>query len=100
MPSPRRGRKSRRHNGFSLENFAVQDDETSGRIQIFTDSRDNVPQEDTTESNPFIDHHNEPGPATRRLAGTAKRRKVSGETKKDPQVGEAIDRDEGMVYIL
>ena len=96
----RRGRKSRRYNGFTLDSFSAEDEGAPGNIQIFTDSRDNVPEIDTSEENPFIDHPAEKGePSSKKVAGTSKRRKVSGETKLDHQVQEAIKNDEGMIYV-
>ena len=96
----RRGRKGRRYNGFTLESFSAGEEPPSN-IQIFTDSRDNVPQLDTSEDNPFIDHPTkEEGSSSRRATGTSKRRKVSGEQKIDPQFQQAVDNDEGMIYVL
>ena len=96
----RRGRTGRRYNGFTLESFTAGE-EAPASIQIFTDSRDNVPQLDTSEENPFIDHPTKPeGSSSRRVAGTSKRRKVSGEQQIDPHVQQAIDNDEGMIYVL
>jgi hypothetical protein len=94
-----RGRRGRRYNGFTLESFSAEE-ESSGHIQIFTDSRDNVPQLDTSEDNPFIDHSSKAeGSSSRRVAGTSKRRKVSGE-KIDPQIQQAVNNEEGMIYVL
>lgn len=92
---PRRARKQRRFNGFSLESFNEDDAKQAGGIQIFTDSRDQVPEPVTSEDNPFAD-----GPSAKKVAGGAKRRKISGEKRKDAQVQDAINRDEGMVYVL
>jgi hypothetical protein len=101
-PSPRRNRKAKRYNGFSLESFTAEEVEGGGQIQIYTDSRDRVPQVDNSQSNPFIDHDVKLEPAiSRPVAGTSKRRKVSEEGKRiDPQVAAAIEEDEGMVYVL
>jgi len=100
-PSPKRARKHKRHNGFSLETVSTEADHSRGSIQIFTDSRDNVPQLDTSEANPFIDHGlNHDASSSRKLVGTSKRRKISGEKRMDPQVEEAIKKDDGMVYVL
>jgi hypothetical protein len=101
-PSPRRNRKNKRHNGFSLESFSVEEGGSSrGQIQIFTDSRDRVPQMDKSKSNPFVEHGlDNDVSSTHKVAGTSKRRKVSGDKKLDPQVEEAIEKDEGMVYVL
>jgi hypothetical protein len=99
-PSPRKNRKPKRYNGFSLESFRVEDGETDN-IQIFTDNRDKVPEVDRTEANPFTDMpaNNEPARA-KKVAGTNKRRKVSVDKPMDAQVQDAIDKDEGMVYVL
>ena len=99
-PSPRRGRKNKRYNGFTLESFKA-DDDNGNRVQIFTDNRDKVPEMDTHESNPFL----EPAapadnPRPKRLVCGTKRQKVSGEKQTDPQVEQAIKNDEGMVYVL
>jgi hypothetical protein len=99
-PSPRRGRKNKRYNGFSLESFTVED-EDSGRFPIYTDNRDKVPEVDVSESNPFIDRPiNGDGARSKRLAGGSKRRKITAGKRVDPQVQEAINKDEGMVYVL
>jgi hypothetical protein len=101
-PSPRRNRKAKRYNGFSLESFSVEDEVGHGGIAIYTDSRDRVPKADRTTSNPFVEKITKGEPtATHKVAGTSKRRKVSGQPKKmDPQVQEAIEKDDGMVYVL
>lgn len=101
QPSPRRSRKPQRFNGFSLERISAQDDANRGQIQIFTDSRDRVPQVDASMTNPFIERKRDresPSPPT--AVRTSKRRKVSTEARIDPQVTEAIDKDDGMVYVL
>lgn len=101
MPTPRKNRKSKRHNGFTLESFSTDDGAGPDHVQIYTDSRDNVPELDLSEDNPFVDHPpQEPGPSVQHLTGTSKRRKLSSERKKDPQVEEAIKNDKGMVYVL
>ena len=101
-PSPRRNRKAKRYNGFSLESFSAENKDGSGQIQIYTDSRDRVPQADGSQSNPFVEHEmNGETSIVRKVAGTSKRRKVCGERKKvDPQVAAAIEEDDGMVYVL
>lgn len=101
-PSPRRNRKGKRYNGYSLESFSVDDEGSRGQIQIFTDSRDRVPQVDKSKSNPFVESAMDGETVSaRKITGTAKRRKVSTETRKmDSQVEEALKKDEGMVYVL
>jgi hypothetical protein len=100
MPTPKKNRKSKRHNGFSLETIAPGDGAESG-VEIFTDSRDNVPELDLSEENPFVDHpSDEAAPSVKRDTAHSKRRKIGSERKRDPQVEEAIRRDDGMVYVL
>lgn len=100
-PSPRRSRRNKRYNGFSLESFTAEDDRSRAQIEIFTDSRDTVPQIDNSTANPFMANSAiAENSSVRKVAGTAKRRKISGRKKLDPQVEEAIRKDEGMVYVL
>jgi len=100
-PNSKKGRKNKRHNGFSLESFSAGDNQSGGSIQIFTDSRDRVPQLDKNKANPFIEEAMDNAASSSQKVGkTAKRRKVSVEKKLDPQVEEAIANDEGMVYVL
>lgn len=101
QPSPRRSRKSQRFNGFSLESFSAQDEAPRGQIQIYTDSRDRVPQVDTSAANPFTERkRGRESTPPQKFVGASKRRKVSATTRVDPQVTEAIDNDDGMVYVL
>jgi hypothetical protein len=101
MPTPKKNRKSTRYGGLSFGNFAMESGAGTSQLQIFTDSRDNVPELDRSEDNPFLDHAPEKaGPSVKRVGGTSKRRKLTTERKKDAQVEEAIKNDEGMVYVL
>lgn len=106
LQSPRKNSK-RRHNGFSLESFS-EDASFQDPIQIHVDSRDQLPEVDTSTDNPFYtapssESKKRAAPPRQKMAGASKRRKVSTEQEKrplDPQVEEAIDKDEGMVYVL
>ena len=100
MPTPKKNRKSKRYNGFSLESIATGDEAGTG-VKIFTDSRDNVPELDLSEENPFVDRPSEETASSAKcVTGTSKRRKLIAERKRDPQVDEAIRHDGGMVYVL
>ncbi len=101
-PSPRKVRKGKRFNGFSLESFSAENEGGSSQIQIYTDSRDRVPQADGNQTNPFVEEDMNGETSTgRKVAGTSKRRKVSREkVKVDSQVAAAIEEDDGMVYVL
>ena len=99
--APSRSKKARRYNGFSLESFSAEGDGTGSNIQIFTDSRDRVPEMDASDDNPFLDHpRKRESTSSKKVAGISKRRKISGERKKDADVEEAIEKDEGMIYVL
>jgi len=106
LESPRKTQK-RRHNGFSLESFS-EDASSQDPVQIHVDSRDQLPELDTSTDNPFYtapsaEIKKRAAPPRQKMAGPSKRRKVSTEQEKrplDPQVEDAIDKDEGMVYIL
>jgi hypothetical protein len=84
-----------------MGNFAVESGTGTSQLQIFTDSRDNVPERDTSDDNPFLDHAPvKAGLPVKQVDGTSKRRKLTTDRKKDAQVEEAIKNDEGMVYVL
>ncbi|RMD44696.1 hypothetical protein DV735_g271, partial [Chaetothyriales sp. CBS 134920] len=109
-PSPRRTRKSKRYNGFSLESFAAaadaDDEGDRAGIQIFTDNRDKVPEPDTDKSNPFIDHPEAETAATtgvrarKAAASGSSRTRTRKERRLDPQVEDAIRNDDGMVCVF
>lgn len=96
--SPRKP-PARKHNGYAMEAAA---DGTA--LQIFTDSRDRVPEVDVSESNPFSTADESPR-RSRTVASSSKRRKL-GHVKKEPRkkldddVQETIDHDEEMCYML
>jgi hypothetical protein len=97
MAAPKKGRRSRKYNGFSLESFEAEDGSIDPKITIFTDSKDRVPEIDESEDNPFWV---KPGKDTSSAMHPSKRRKVSGEKKRDKEVEEHIRRDDGIVYVL
>lgn len=91
--TPRKARKSIK-NAFSLESFE-QEGESSEKIQIFTDSKERIPTADEDEENPFV---------TKKGKGKAKakatpqrRRKTDARTE---EMEEAVNREEGMIYLL
>jgi hypothetical protein len=104
MPTPKKNRKSKRQGGFSLESLATENRNGTPSVQVFTDSRDTVPELDLSEENPFVHHPSDKAvksvKSVKSVRGASKRRKLSIERKKDPQVEEAIKNDDGMVYVL
>lgn len=96
--SPRK-RKAQKHNGFAMEAAA-----DNAPLQIFTDSRDQVPEIDVSESNPFYTADESPS-RSQTVAGSSKRRKLGPVRKQqkrklDAEVQETIDHDEEMCYML
>ena len=98
MPTPRKNvRKTRKHIGFSLESFAEDGDAASeGSIEIFTDSKEKVPELDESEDNPF---YVKPGQEPVTTVRSSKRRKVSGNVNDSAEL-EDPTREDGMVYVL
>lgn len=102
MPTPRKNRRSKKSVGFSLYS-SMEDDGTSSedRIQIFTDSKDKVPELDMSKDNPFIERPQEqslqPEPVKSR---SSRRKRTSPHIQSNPQIEEAFNRDQGMVYVL
>lgn len=94
-----RPKKSKKYSGFSLESFEEESTETHGKIEIFTDSRDRIPQLDESEENPFYKKPAAPAITETAAPRTSSRRKANG-SKRDKEVDNAIDRKDGMTYVL
>ncbi|EGY20412.1 uncharacterized protein VDAG_10041 [Verticillium dahliae VdLs.17] len=95
LTTPLKKRTPKKYTGMSLESFtaeAVQDD-----IQIFTDSHDRVPEVDNSVENPFYGSNTEaqPEPRLRRS-----KRKVTVPGEGAQHVDEALQREDGMVYVF
>lgn len=90
FPTQSGQKKKKKQTGFSLDSFT--DDASQGdSIQIYTDSRDRIPEVDASEENPFYQKPSaspKPRPS-RRKAGS-----------RDKEVDEALKREDGMVYVL
>ncbi|KAF7592497.1 hypothetical protein BBP40_012787 [Aspergillus hancockii] len=91
FPQPSgRGKKSKKYTGFSLDSF--EDNAQGGsNIQIYTDSRDRIPEPDESEDNPFCKK-----PAT----STRVSRRRTEQIKRDKEVDESVKRDDGMTYVF
>ena len=98
MPTPRKNaRKVRRHIEFSLESFGEDGGAASEeKIEIFTDSKEKVPELDESEDNPF---YVKPGQEPVTTVRSSKRRKVSGNAINSNDL-EDPKREDGMVYVL
>lgn len=101
MPAVRKRGRKKRHVGFSLDSAGEDDGAHSeGNIQIFTDSKEKVPELDLSEDNPFYDNplHADPSRHPSRPRVSSKKKTISN--TKNPQEMEAFKRGEGMLYVL
>lgn len=94
MPTPRRGRK--KYGGRNLDCFQAEEKDTP--IQIYTDSHDRVPEVDLSDDNPFYGNKSVavPEPTKR----SADRRKVEIPGEGEISLDEAMQRQDGAVYVL
>ncbi|KKK16310.1 hypothetical protein ARAM_001767 [Aspergillus rambellii] len=92
FPPSTQKKKAKKHTGFSLDSFTDETSQGEPQIQIYTDSRDRIPEVDESESNPFFKK-----PATN-VAYTRPARPKTG--SRDNEVNEALDREDGMVYVF
>lgn len=95
----KKARKGRKYNGFSLDSFTSEDGThgEDGNIAIFTDSKDRLPEVDESEENPF---YVKKSGVQLTASKVSRRKKVGEEIKRDAKVEEALDRDDGLVYVL
>lgn len=99
MPTPRKRRKPI----GSLLGSSIEDGDTTveSSISVYTDSKERVPELDTSEENPFYDN-----PTTSRTdKGLDKvKGRIEKATKRDlakeKQPNNAINHDKGMLYVL
>jgi len=97
MPTPtKHGRRVKKNGGFSLGSFA-DDASSDGKVEIFTDSKDKIPEIDESPDNPF---YVKPGSEHSATKNGHKRRKVSSLPHHDEGVQEMLKRGDGMVYVL
>ena len=100
MPTPRK-RRNRRTAGFSLYS-SMEDDEdatSENQIQIYTDSKDKIPELDTSEDNPFYERPVEDAGDAAKSKNT-KKRKARHSIEGSKEIEEAFKREDGMVYVL
>ena len=99
MPGFNKGRKAKKHVGFSLYNSET--DSHDNDIPIYTDSKDKVPDIDMSEANPFFEPPAEvitaPEPTKERRS---RKRKAGLGLDGNQEIEDAFNRDEGMVYVL
>ena len=102
MPMARRRGRKKRHVGFSLDSPGEDDSaHPDGDIQIFTDSKEKVPEFDFSEDNPFLDNpvsSQSSRPHSKPKGSSSK--KTSDLINNNPEETEAFKRGEGMLYVL
>lgn len=102
MPSPRKHKQpAAGQNSFSISALADEGDDeaSSSKIEIYTDSKERVPSMDEDENNPFLSRNAASKKKVIEVAQTTRRR-VKSKSEKDKQMEEATQQDEGMIYVL
>ncbi|PKX92047.1 uncharacterized protein P174DRAFT_462534 [Aspergillus novofumigatus IBT 16806] len=94
-----RSKKTKKDTAYSLDSFIDHATRGSSQIEIYTDSRDRIPEIDESEGNPFYkkDDNQE---STSHVSARASRRSRREEMKRDQEVDEAVKRKDGMVYVF
>lgn len=101
MPAVRKRGRKKRHVGFSLDSHEEDDDvHSEGNIQIFTDSKEKVPELDLSEANPFNDNSLRADSSRYPSRPRVSSRKRSTGNTNNPEELEAFKRGEGMLYVL
>ncbi|KAI0187535.1 hypothetical protein EV127DRAFT_144654 [Xylaria flabelliformis] len=92
MFSPKK--KAKRYTGLTLDSFRAENMEED--IQIFTDSRDDLPQLDDIADNPFYGDRVVAEPSKRR----SKRKQVVIPGEGKHSIEDAVKRDDGVLYVF
>ena len=79
--------------------MADDDTHSERNIQIFTDSKERVPELDTSKENPFYDNPSVPQTSEEHGKSRGKKKGIST-VKEDKDIHDAFDHEEGMVYVL
>lgn len=99
MPTPRKRRKPV---GSIFGSSREEGDTTvEHRISIYTDSKERVPEVDTSEENPFYGNHT--NSRTNKELGKvngSKKKATKNVLEKEKQLDDGIDHDKGMLYVL
>ncbi|SPO05051.1 uncharacterized protein DNG_07736 [Cephalotrichum gorgonifer] len=98
MPSPRKAR-AKKYTGISLDSFRAEEDP----IEIFTDSKERVPEKEVSADNPFYGEqvHTNPAPGGQESGlRRSKRRHVHVPGEGRQTVEEAMQREDGLVYVF
>lgn len=102
IPIPRKRGRKKRNVGFAIDSFMGDDGSYSeDNIQIFTDSKEKVPELDPNEDNPFYDNSSHAN-LYKKLPNVKndRKRKERASVSENKEIEEAFKREEGMVYVL
>lgn len=78
-----------------------EDAHSQANIQIYTDSKDKVPELDPTKDNPFYEPPEQQPPPPEPSKGRSSRKRKAAPTAEDrKEIKDAFDRKEGIVYVL
>ncbi|KAI5923399.1 hypothetical protein F4810DRAFT_205273 [Camillea tinctor] len=94
-PTPRK-KKAKKYTGLTLESFTAE--EMDDPINIFTDTRDRLPELDSSAENPF--YGNDPAPVEEPSKRRSKRKQVSIPGEGKQAIEDAVRRDDGIVYVF
>lgn len=102
MPVARKRGRKKRQVGFSLDSAGEDDGiHADGDIQIFTDSKERVPEPDFSADNPFVDNPFRSGASRPHSKPKGSSRKKTNDLINDnTDETEAFKRGEGMLYVL
>ena len=99
MPTPSKSRRGKKHAAFSLESFESEQ-RNGGKVEIYTDSKERMPEIDEDEENPFVVKRGGAIPQTKDVPTRKTRGKRQTNYGMTKEIDEAVDHDEGMVYTL
>ncbi|KAI1430721.1 hypothetical protein GGR50DRAFT_683536 [Xylaria sp. CBS 124048] len=91
---PSTKKKAKRYTGLTLDSFRADDADDS--IEIFTDSRDRIPEVDDSAENPFYGDQSVAEPIRRR----SKRKSVVIPGAGKQSVDDAVRRDDGVLVVF
>ncbi|KAI1494954.1 hypothetical protein F5X96DRAFT_422301 [Biscogniauxia mediterranea] len=95
IPTPKK-KKAKKYTGLTLESFTAE--EIDDPINIFTDTRDRLPELDSSAENPF--YGNDPAPVEEPSKRRSKRKQVTIPGEGKQAIEDAIRRDDGIVYVF
>lgn len=99
MPRSRKAGRKRR-SFFLSDSMADDDTHSESNIQIFTDSKERLPELDTTKENPFYDNPSVPQTSEEHDKSRGKKKKGISAVMENQDIHDAFDHEEGMVYVL